>query len=762
MRAILFDLDGVLVYTDQFHYQAWKRLADRLGICFDETINNRLRGVSRMESLDIVLERAERQYSDEEKERFAAEKNEQYRKLLATMTPADVSPTVRETLTELKRRGYRLAIGSSSKNTKFILRQVGLTDFFDAVSDGTNISRSKPDPEVFLKAAEFLGEAPEACAVIEDAVSGIDAAKAAGMWAVGLGDAAKYERADACIQAFSELLDLFPERRKQMDLRDKPFYLTEKEMTWVQDTLSQLSDREKVGQLFCVMGNSFPGEELDRLITEFGVGAVLFRPLPPETLIENFRRLDALTKLPLLKAANLESGGDGAMAGGTLYSQPLGTAAAGSPDYARELAEVCANEGRSVGINWSFSPVTDINLNFQNPITHIRSFGSDPDTVREYSLAYVRALQDGGIAACAKHFPGDGVDFRDHHLHPTCNSLSAEDWNASFGRNYKALIDAGLLSVMVGHIMQPAVEREANPALGEGDCLPASLSPTLLKTVLRGKLGFNGLISSDATIMRGFNQVMERRRAIPAAIEVGCDMLVFNVDFYEDYAYMLEGLETGLLSRERLNEAVMRVLALKAVTQRHTGLTQRDPQNREKSRACLDRAITLVKDRENALPMTPARYPEITLILHGKDKGFGDVVGLSDMVEEKLLKEGFRVRRFERNVTAPGKTEGLAKSQLLLHVANFGADSNNTANRIFWVQPHGQDAPRFLNEQTEIFLSFGYPFHLQDVPRIKTFVNSYTCSRDAVDLTIDKLMGRSDFTGVSPVDPFCGLPDTRY
>ena len=547
-----------------------------------------------------------------------------------------------------------------------------------------------------------------------------------------------------------------------MSLREKPFYLTEEENDWVDKTLAQLSDREKIGQLFCVMGNSFPAEELDRLVTEYNIGAVLFRPLPPDTLIESFRRLDAIANIPLLKAANLEAGGDGAIAGGTLYAQPLTTAAANDPRFARELAEVCANEGRSVGINWSFSPVTDINFNYQNPITHIRSFGSDPDTVRDYSLAYIEALQAGGIAACAKHFPGDGVDFRDHHLHPTRNSLSAAEWYGSFGRNYKAMIDAGLLSFMVGHITQPAVQQDINPALEEKDCLPASLSRELLQGVLRERLGFNGLISSDATIMRGFNQVMERSRAIPSAIEAGCDMLVFNVDFYEDYAYMLAGLQNGILSRARLDEAVTRILALKAVTQRNNELAERDIRNAEKSRACIDRGITLVKDLENALPITPERYPEITLILHGKDKGFGDTVGLSDLVEEKLKREGFRVRRFEKNVTPPMKTEGLEKKQMFLHIANYGADSNNTANRIFWVQPHGQDGPRFINEQTEIFVSFGYPFHLQDVPRIKTFINCYTNSRSAVELAVDKLMGRSKFTGVNPVDPFCGLPDTRY
>lgn len=546
-----------------------------------------------------------------------------------------------------------------------------------------------------------------------------------------------------------------------MDLKAKPFYLTEEEISWVEKTLAGMDERQKIGQLFCVMGNSFSEEEMDWLVTDYGVGAVLFRPLPADTLLEKFRRIDALAAVPLLKAANLEAGGEGAVAGGTLYAQPLTTAAAGDVKYARELAEMCANEGRSVGVNWSFSPVTDIQYNFQNPITHIRSFGSDPDTVREYSLAYIEALQAGGIAACAKHFPGDGVDFRDHHLHPTCNSLSAEEWYGSFGKNYQAFIDAGLLSFMVGHIMQPAVQQDAEPGVELKDCLPASLNRTLLQKVLRGKLGFNGLISSDATIMRGFNQVMERSRAIPAAIEAGCDMLVFNVDFYEDYAYMLEGLHSGILSRERLDEAVTRILALKAVTQRSNSLTVRDPANAQKSRECISRGITLVKDLENALPISPERYPEITLILHGKDKGFGETVGLSDMVEEKLLAEGFRVRRFEKNVTAPAKTEGLSKQQLFLHVANYGADSNNTTNRILWVQPHGQDGPRFITEQTEIFVSFGYPFHLQDVPRMKTFINCYTCSQAAVELVVDKMMGREAFTGVSPVDPFCGLPDTR-
>ena len=209
MRAFIFDLDGVLVFTDKYHYLAWKHVADELGIYFDEIINNRLRGVSRMESLEIILERYEGSpLLRSDKEKVAEKKNEIYRKSLAEMTPNDVTEETRNTLIELKNRGYKLAIGSSSKNAKFILERVGLTQYFDAISDGTNITKSKPDPEVYLKAAEFLGEEASECVVVEDAYSGIDAAKSAGMEAIGIGDAYSYDRADYRISFFSELLEI--------------------------------------------------------------------------------------------------------------------------------------------------------------------------------------------------------------------------------------------------------------------------------------------------------------------------------------------------------------------------------------------------------------------------------------------------------------------------------------------------------------------------------------------------------------------------
>lgn len=207
-EAVIFDLDGVICHTDKYHFQAWKALADKLGIYFDETINNRLRGVSRMESLEIILERYDGTLTQEEKVRYAEEKNDIYKELLKQMSPADLSPEVKETLDTLRSRGVKLAIGSSSKNARFILGQIGLGDYFDAISDGNNITNSKPDPEVFVKAAEFLGIPAGKCLVVEDAEAGIQAATAGGMDSAAMGDAVRYHIATYDMDSFADLLKI--------------------------------------------------------------------------------------------------------------------------------------------------------------------------------------------------------------------------------------------------------------------------------------------------------------------------------------------------------------------------------------------------------------------------------------------------------------------------------------------------------------------------------------------------------------------------
>ena len=207
-QAIIFDLDGVICHTDKYHYKAWKALADKLGIYFDENINNRLRGVSRMESLEIILERYNGKMSEEEKEQCATKKNEIYKELLKEMSPADLSEPVKKTLIELRKNGLKLAIGSSSKNAEFILNQIGLGDYFDVISDGNNITKSKPDPEVFVKAAEYMAIPYEKCLVVEDAVAGLEAAIAADMDSAAIGDAVKSNLAKYKLETFMDLLTI--------------------------------------------------------------------------------------------------------------------------------------------------------------------------------------------------------------------------------------------------------------------------------------------------------------------------------------------------------------------------------------------------------------------------------------------------------------------------------------------------------------------------------------------------------------------------
>lgn len=225
IKAVIFDLDGVLVHTDRFHYLAWKAIADGENIPFGEEENNKLRGVSRMASLEIILSKSEKKYSPEEKNALCDKKNAIYRTYLEKMTPQDVDKDVLATLKTLKEKGYRLAVGSASKNAPFILEKTQLAPYFDAIADGTVVTHSKPDPEVFLKAAEMLEISPKDACVVEDAFSGIEAAKRGNFLAFGIGDTAKDEEADASLEKLSDLLGIL-EKKNTPRLEIKHVYKT--------------------------------------------------------------------------------------------------------------------------------------------------------------------------------------------------------------------------------------------------------------------------------------------------------------------------------------------------------------------------------------------------------------------------------------------------------------------------------------------------------------------------------------------------------
>ena len=544
-----------------------------------------------------------------------------------------------------------------------------------------------------------------------------------------------------------------------VQLSEKPFYLKPEQAEWVKNTLDGMTTEEKVGQLFCVMGQDYTPETLRGMVEKGKIGGILFRPEPAQSIRDRFAQLDEVAKVPLLKAANLEEGGTGGVSDGTLFGWPMLAAATDDEEIVKKFGRVCAVEGRSAGINWTFSPVCDIDMNYRNPITNVRTYGSERERVQRFARAYMQSVQSCGMAACAKHFPGDGVDYRDQHLHPTYNSLPAVVWDVTYGAIYRDLIDNGLMSIMVGHIVQPYVQMQINPSLSYGDCLPASLSPELLTGVLRERFGFNGVITTDATIMGGFCMAMERRRAIPAAIAAGNDMLVFNTDFEEDYGYLLAGVEDGTVTRQRLDEAVTRVLALKAKVC-FTEPCQEKIDGAAWHKEASEKAITLVKNNQpEVFPVTPERYPNIRLIVLGKDEILEGKV--SEIGADYLRKQGFDVelyRPFEDDLHGTAK---LPKDRLTLYLANYEQASNQTTVRINWCVKHALDGPRFLNEEPCVMVSLANPYLLQDAPRVKTYINAYTATRTVIETVIDKLMAGGPFTGTSPVDAFCGLPDTR-
>ena len=540
-------------------------------------------------------------------------------------------------------------------------------------------------------------------------------------------------------------------------LREKPFSLNEKELAWVADTLRAMAEREKCGQLFVVLGNACTEEDLRDLIENWGVGGVLFRPAPHDIVAEQYRKADSWSKLPLLHAANLEEGGAGALSDGTYFGNAMQVAAANDLSCTESYAKCCAKEGRGVGINWSFSPVADIDYNFRNPITNVRTFGSDPERVLAHASVFVKTLQKHGIAASCKHFPGDGVDFRDQHLHPTYNSLSAEEWFASYGKIYKSLIDDGLLSVMAGHIVQPNVIRAIHPEATDAELLPGSQSKELLTGVLRERFGFNGVIITDATIMGGYTMTMKRRDAIPRSVMAGADMLCFGTDIREDIGYLMDALSDGRLSVDRLNDAVARVLAMKAVLHRQYPEAEIDCAAEEKR--CAEKSVTLVKDTQSLIPVTKEQYPNIRLVTLGNSQAYDG--SLTETAAELLEANGFHVERYDPLADDLHGTKDLPGDRLTLILCNYPTASNQTTVRIHWCEKHAMEIPRFLNEEAVAFISFSNPYHLQDVPRVRTYINAYSATQAVISAVIEKLLGKQLFKGANPVDPFCGLADTH-
>ena len=551
-----------------------------------------------------------------------------------------------------------------------------------------------------------------------------------------------------------------------IDLKGNPFYLDDQRAEWVRNTLSGMSLDEKLGQVFIQLAQP-DRDYLDEKILGKHVGGVLFRQNSAQVIQDTLRYVQENSKIPVLFCGNMEEGGVGLAREGTYYSKQMETSATGNPVYAYRNGVVTGREGVAMGCYMNFGPVVDMTLEWRSAITATNAYGDDPDLVLRYASANMKGLMESGMGAAVKHFPGEGQDDHDQHYNCEVNEMSMSEWDACFGKVFQGLIDQGALSIMPGHIALPSYQAHFNPETA-GKLLPATFSKELLTDLLRGKLGFNGLIISDNTCIAGCSNYLPRSEAVPQMLAAGIDLILYSFGMDEDVGFLKDALADGRLTMERLDEAVERNLAAKAALRlpekKEAGTLVPGPEalsavgceeHQRFAKECADRAVTLVKDTQNALPLTAERYPRVllTLICDPWEREH-----MERYIAQKLEQKGFAVTVSDPKEPMPADNSVGAwkrKYDLFLYVARQeSAHKDKTSLRINW--PQAGNVPRFTSDIPAVYVSMGNPFDLYDVPMMKTYVNAYCGTDTVIDAVLAKLSGESEFQGVSPVDPFCG------
>lgn len=587
-------------------------------------------------------------------------------------------------------------------------------------------------------------------------------------------------------------------------MKAKPFYLTDEDCKWVEDTIAGMTVDEKIGQLFFNMGSSREEEYLKMTVRDYHIGGIRYNPATADEIYEQNRILQENSKIPLIIACNTESGGDGACVDGTPIGGQTKIGATRNADYAYQMGYMANKEAAAIGCNLSFAPVSDIMYNWENPVIGLRTYGNEPKKVVEMTKAYMDgAHSNPGFCCAAKHFPGDGLDFRDQHVANSVNSMSCEEWDKTYGRVYQNLIENGLDAIMAGHIMQPAYARYFNPELTDDEMMPATLSPELIKGLLRGKLGFNGLVLTDASHMVGLTCRMKRGDMLPAAIAAGVDMFLFFNEMEEDFASMKQGYLDGRITKERLDEALHRILALKA----HMGLHKKDKTKlippREQvhkiigcdehvamQKEIADQAITLVKYKDkDVLPVTPDRYKRIMIVyVKGLSApGLAAITGVkkstpAEELRDRLIAKGFdafiyespidqMIKKIEAgekpdvNLYFAGKTpikEFRENQDLIITLVDIAGGFQPVARPAFGMTKGGGEIPWYVFELPVIVVGTQYPYVLADIPQARTYINTYDSKPVTLDALVEKLMtGEEAFKGKDPIGAFCGIFDTH-
>lgn len=568
-----------------------------------------------------------------------------------------------------------------------------------------------------------------------------------------------------------------------VNLKEKPYYLNDEQIQWVEDTIASMSAEEKIGQLFVNMvanEEERKPENIKKVLDTYHPGAIRYHNAPKEELWDMADCLQKTSKVPLLIASNCEAGGNGGMQGGTALANGAAMAAMDSEEMVRKMAEISAREAAAVGCNWNFAPIVDLTYNWRNTIVQLRAFNDEPDDVIRYSKAFFKGMRTQNIATCMKHFPGDGTEENDQHLIMGINEYDCEKWDATFGKVYKALIDDGVMTIMAGHIALPEYSRKLRSGIKDEDILPATLAPELITDLLKGQLGFNGLVVTDASHMIGmFGATIPRCEQVPRAIAAGCDMYLFFNDREEDFGYMMDGYKNGIITEERLNDALHRILGVKAALNLHTlQKEQRLMQPKENlsvvgcedhhkaAGEMADRYVTLVKDRLNYLPMTPEKYKKIKLVYIGSEAVViagtkfksNDENIIRDIVSQ-LEAAGFEVDAETEN--KKGKMEEFKKKyDCVLLVLNVQGFAQFNTMRVKWDEPTKQ--PWYMSELPTFVVSLSYTNNLIDVPMARCYINAYMDHHEAFQAVLHKMMGKSKFKGRYNENVFCGRWETKF
>lgn len=579
-----------------------------------------------------------------------------------------------------------------------------------------------------------------------------------------------------------------------VNLKEKPFYLNDEQVDWVETTIAGMTLDEKLGQLFVLL-KPMPGvdeQAIQKGLAQSHQGGLRWQGGDKEQVYLQNAAYQKHSKIPLLIAANCDDGGIGCVPEGTFVATAAECGAGEGTENAYRLGLVAGREASAVGCNWMFNPVCDIYMNWRNTIVNTRSFGTDAQTVIDNARAYIKGVKDANpnMACTAKHFPGDGVEELDQHLVMGINSLSVETWEESFGKVYRTLIDEGLEAVMVGHFAFPAMSRKLRPGIADQDILPATLAPELLTDLLRNEMGFNGVVITDASHMVGMTAVSKRCDAVPGAIIAGCDMFLFANDVQEDIGFLRAAYERSELTPERLSDALYRVLGMKAHLNLHhketlfpeRALLERIAceEHRKYEQQAADSCITLVKDTRGYLPINPQEKKRVYLVYVGStptSKGYqGDPV--KGIIVQELERAGFEVdvcpnyhdlevehgvspMNFVKMLNHQSRTAFVEAHDFALMFFNVKGYAQENEVRIRWSCNHSCELPWFNEEIPTIGISLNYTNHLIDVPQLHTFINAYAPTIAHIRAVVEKLCGKSAFRGKANETVFCGRWEAR-